>query len=396
MTTLVGVRRALQGSVGSIAQGGAPGVPNPTFWVPFSDAGAGAVNLNAYRGAPGTVATFTRATSATTWSSAGLLLTAATGVARSVYTELTGATYLGYLTEEARTNEVLWCRDLTNAAWVKVTTTAALDQTGIDGTANAASSLTATAGNATTLQIITEASAARSMSVYMKRIIGSGEIDITENGGTAWTNVAGSINSSTYTRVAILNSSVLNPSVGFRIVTNGDKIAVDYVQNELGAFVTTPIATTTVAVTRNVDVLSYPIAGNIDNTLGSAALDVTTFAATSVVGDYLSSIAGNRSILGNNGTSVTRFDGTTSGATGLTVADNVSNRIGVSWSGVTANYARNGALSASNPLTFDGNWEFTTIGIGSPGSGGSANAAIKNVRIWTRALTTTQIVTATA
>ena len=61
----------------------------------------------------------------------------------------------GLLIEETRTNVVLHNRDLTNAAWVKTNMTAVKDQTGVDGVANSASKITATAANATVLQTIT-------------------------------------------------------------------------------------------------------------------------------------------------------------------------------------------------------------------------------------------------
>lgn len=67
---------------------------------------------------------------------------------RLVYDPVTLASQ-GILVEEARTNVVLWNRDLTNAAWTKTNITAAKDQTGIDGFASSASKITATAGNGT-------------------------------------------------------------------------------------------------------------------------------------------------------------------------------------------------------------------------------------------------------
>ncbi len=96
----------------------------------------------------------------------------------------------GLLIEDARTNVCLWNRDLTNAAWVKTTMTAALDQVGADGGINAASSLLATAGNATALQSITLASSARAQSAYIKRLVGTGTINMTMDNGTTWTVVA--------------------------------------------------------------------------------------------------------------------------------------------------------------------------------------------------------------
>jgi hypothetical protein len=157
----------------------------------------------------------------------------------------------GLLIEGARTNISLWNRDLTNAAWVKTNVTAALDQTGLDRAANTASSITATAANGTVLQTVTLASSARFMSAYVRRLVGTGTIEMTTDNGTTWTPVT--VTSTTWTRVTIPSQTVTNPVFGFRIATSGDSIAVDFVQNEDGAFATSPISTTTAAATRAVD-----------------------------------------------------------------------------------------------------------------------------------------------
>lgn len=182
---------------------------------------------------------------------------------------------LGYQYQAAnRTNDVLWCKDFTNAAWVKTTMNAFLDQVGIAGIAGQASSLTATAAAAKVLQPFTKAAAARTFSVYIKRLTGTGAIAITRDGGTNWTTITGLINSSTFTKVSIEAHSVLNPSVGIRISTSGDSIAVDYAQDEDGTTASEPIYTTTVAVTRNAEVLTYPNT-NFNDTEGSILATVT-------------------------------------------------------------------------------------------------------------------------
>lgn len=162
-------------------------------------------------------------------------------------------TDLGLQVWEGRTNVILWSRDLTNAAWTKSNVTAALDQVGVDGAANSASSIVATAGNGTILQAITLASSARFQSVYMKRLVGSGEIDMTMDNGVTWTRVDAGINSSSFTRVSIPTQTLANPTVGFRIVANGDKVAVDFSQNENGTFASPPIPTTTTSAARAAD-----------------------------------------------------------------------------------------------------------------------------------------------
>ena len=161
----------------------------------------------------------------------------------------------GLSLEGTRTNVVLWNRDMTNAAWTKTTMTAAKDQIGMDGAANSASSLLATAGNATCLQAITLGSSQRAQAVWVKRLVGSGTINMTMDNGATWTVVTLTAN---WTRVTIPSQTLANPTVGFRIVTNADKIAVDYVQNENGAFESSAIAVTTVAITRAADSLTVP------------------------------------------------------------------------------------------------------------------------------------------
>lgn len=156
----------------------------------------------------------------------------------------------GLLVEEARTNVPLHSGDLTNAAWTKTDCTAAQDQTGPDGVTNSMSSLTATGANATCLQAITLASSARFQTCYIKRITGSGVIEMTMDNGATWTavTVTGSI-----TRVSIPTQTLANPTVGWRIVTSGDAIAVGWINNENGTSATSYIPTTTTSVTRALD-----------------------------------------------------------------------------------------------------------------------------------------------
>jgi hypothetical protein len=91
----------------------------------------------------------------------------------------TGAA-LGVLVEEARTNLLLWSSDLTQAAWTPTNLTTAKTATGPDGVANSASTLTATAANATARQDITSASAARITSMFVKRRTGTGAVTLSQ------------------------------------------------------------------------------------------------------------------------------------------------------------------------------------------------------------------------
>jgi len=193
--------------------------------------------------------TFTGGNQSLYRGSGGLLIPSVTNTPRIEYGP--GGDVYGLLMEASRTNQILQSRDFTNAAWVKTTMTAAKDQTGIDGTANGASSLTATAGNATALQTIVQAAVNSTFSVDIQRITGTGTIAITQD-GAAFTDVTAQIVSTGYTRVT-LTASQLNPQLGIRLGTNGDKIAVDTSQFEAGAFASSRIPTTTVSVARTAD-----------------------------------------------------------------------------------------------------------------------------------------------
>jgi hypothetical protein len=162
----------------------------------------------------------------------------------------------GLLIEEARANRILWCRDATQANWTKTNVTAAKDQTGIDGVANAASSLTATANDGTCIQTITLASGSRTGSVYLKRITGTGNVQVSLDGSTYSTV---DLSASEWRRI-VLSGTVTNPTVGIKLAVSGDAVAMDYGQVEDGAFATSPILTTTASVTRAID--SGSLSGN--------------------------------------------------------------------------------------------------------------------------------------
>jgi len=162
----------------------------------------------------------------------------------------------GLFVEAAATNLALYARDMTNVAWVKTTMTAALTSTGIDDAPSSASRLTATAGNALILQTVTGSSVARTYSVWLRRITGTGNIDLTMDGGTGWSTKTITTSWARYD----IQQTNLNPVFGIRIVTNGDAIDADFSMLQTGSFASSPILTTSASATQNVDTATVTVA----------------------------------------------------------------------------------------------------------------------------------------
>jgi hypothetical protein len=156
----------------------------------------------------------------------------------------------GILVEPAATNLCLYSDDFTNAAWTKSNMTTAKTATGPDAGANSASTLTATAGNATALQAITSGSSARITGFWVKRRTGSGNIDLTQDNGSTWQTMTVTAD---WTRVELTAATLANPTVGIRIVTNTDAVDVFGFQHEVGSVLTSTIPTVGSTVTRATD-----------------------------------------------------------------------------------------------------------------------------------------------
>lgn len=241
--------------------------------------------------------------------------------------------------------------------------------TGIDGVANTATTLTASAAGAIILQPITLASAARCASAYVKRRTGTGTISFTQDGGSTWTDITSQINSSTWSRVQI-TATLANPSVGFKISTSGDAIDVDCVQNEAGAVATSPIVTTTAAVTRNADSLAYQTASNWSDTAGTAYIEAQPLSW--VAGGAIGS-ATNGLLLSAANSGATASDGTNT-ANGPTGTPGTSEKLALNWTGAVMEVAS--SATVGTPGTYDGAMGLSNIGIGVGASGYFKNVAV--------------------
>jgi hypothetical protein len=161
-----------------------------------------------------------------------------------------------HLEANAATNRITAPRDLTNAAWTKTNVTAAR-ATGLDGRGNSGSSITATAGNGTCLQALAVLGAAqtRKFSVYAKRLVGTGTLEMTMDNGATWTVITPATGAG-FVRAMVGRNATTN-TVGFRIATNADSFAIDFGLEELRTDGASSPLDTTVAATRNADALTF-------------------------------------------------------------------------------------------------------------------------------------------
>lgn len=196
----------------------------------------------------------------------------------------------------------------TGSIWSKLNVTVAKTATGIDGVVNSATTITATANNGSVIQPITLASGSRTSSVYLKRITGTGTVQVTMDGST-WSTV--DLSNGLWNRI-VLSATVTNPCVGILIATNGDAVAMDYGQIEDGAFATSPILTTTATATRSQDNASISSAI-------TPLIDATEGTVISNHGANLVSLAQCIYSFNRTGFALTLFTGTQGGVSAFTL-----------------------------------------------------------------------------
>ena len=320
-------------------------------------------------------------------------------VVSNIVTEATGAaipsaTLKGFLSEAQATNYCLYSNDFSNAAWVKTTMTATFDAVGPAGKANMASTLTATAANATALQSITRSSALRISSLWVKRRTGSGVVNMTQDNGVTWTPITVTAG---WTRVSIPSATAANPVVGIQIVTNADAIDVAYFQHEEGTYVfpTSEILTTSAATTRTADTLKYIKDGFIKDGQGSIILTVNPKWSTRNSGGneaiYLrESGAGQGLVLGiyswpgaDNVLEAERGNTVTTNEvynTATIITANILMKLGMTYSDLQVSGYRDGA-SLGDIVKTNSYSNITLLDIGP-----NANARIKNLKIYSKAL----------
>ena len=268
---------------------------------------------------------------------------------------------IGYYSEGARTNLLGTTsairRTMTDVGWAVGATMTRGAATGADGAPSAAASLTGGAVAATNTILFTPGlgAAARTYSLWMKRVTGAGAISITGD-GTNYTDISAQLNTSTFRQVQISAGSVV-PIVGIKIATAGDVIAADLNQLEAAGFASTAIYVGT--ATRPADILTFASAGNINASNFTVRGEtvwttVPTAASYFLFGSYVD--ADNYTAVLFDGTNLIarkRIAGTSHDATkALTVTAGTVIKWAASFSGsVGIDVAYNGAVGTNDATT---------------------------------------------
>lgn len=306
-------------------------------------------------------------------------------------------TALGYLSEAAGTQLVTptaAIRLVSDASWAKVGAPTIITATGIDGVANVCNRITATAGNTTLLQTLVAAATSRTFSVFIRRVTGTGNIELTQDGGGAWTNINGSLIAGQWVRVQ-LNASILNASFGVRIVTATDAIEMDFMQFEASASSPSSVLSTT-GPSRNNDSLTYLPANNIVGTLGSAYGEMCAVVANAVGGGLLNVSSVEPIWLDSNGARGLTADGTsnltTTGGSNSFTTVGQCNKVAATWGAGTRSVATKGATLGTG--AFDGDINvggFLQVGTNGASSLHPAGVTVRNIRIYSQKLTDAQL-----
>jgi len=170
-----------------------------------------------------------------------------------------------------------------------------------------------------------------------------------------------------------------------------ETLGVGFLQLETGSVATSPITTTTVAVTRNADLLTYVASGNIGNVTGTAYLEYTPPSVVPVQ-QYLLADSGNRQLIAFTGalaTQITDTSNTTNWNASALVASTVR-KIAVNWSSAFPEEAQSGTLltrSASQVVSF----AFANIQVGGTVNVLQPGGCLRNVRIYGSALSAAQL-----
>lgn len=211
---------------------------------------SGGTSLDFTMGVLPTTMTWTRSSSATFISRTGIVTTSATNTPRFEFQN--GVAHLlveGQATNLLNFSETFATAGGTQNNWLDTTLTrVSTTKTSPSGVANAIE-FRADAANSTVISTVAlGTSALRTFSVWMRRVTGSGAVEMTNDNGTTWT--ARTL-SSVWTRFTL--TSTTTHRVGIRITTLNDSVEIWGAQLEDGQIETSYIPTTTATAVRSAD-----------------------------------------------------------------------------------------------------------------------------------------------
>ena len=273
------------------------------FELQFADAGAGVVTTT--EAITAATPTFTRATTATTVLSTGLIGGVASGSPRSYY-DPTSLTYLGYLAEGARTNLCLQSEDL-GTTWVNSNSTESTNvAVAPDGASTAdkliqdgggggsiSQALTLTANQTYTFSLFAKPSGFTQVQLgasgggsqaFVRYNASTGAVSIAADVGGNWT--APSSTAKQYPNgwwrftLTFTCTTDAGTTASVTVADTGDGtsgVLLWGMQVENAAFASSYIPTTTLAVARNADVLTYPTTGWLNASVGTVLVQFQLF-----------------------------------------------------------------------------------------------------------------------
>lgn len=353
--------------------------------------------------------TFTRSTTATYINSSGYVASAAINEAR-FECDATTLAAKGLLIEGAATNllnfsETFATTGGTNNNWADTNLTRTSANNTSPRNDATALRLTASAANGT---IISSAamgtSAARTLSVWLRRVTGTGNIQYTLDNGSTYTTQA---ITAVWVRYTFATTTAAQ-RVGFRIVTSADAIEIWGAQLEDGTGASSYIPTTTAQVTKAADFCKMTQAASQMSWL--QRLDTCTFIAdfmpmtqrggfNSLFRLITTTSQGYEiyifdTVAGVSLTTTTKITASTNLETNLaqSMALNSTHKVAYSINSTSGLRSHNGStVSAANPTALPTGTN-STFGIGSTGlDAGAMYGHIRGLKYYPTALTQAQI-----
>lgn len=266
------------------------------------------------------------------------------------------ATAMGLFIEPASTNRILHTITFrttpigSEQVWADTNITrVSTSRTSPDGSGNALEVSASSANGTIIASAAIGSSAERVLSVWLKRVSGTGNIQYTLDNGLSWATQA---ITSSWVRYEF-PSTTANQRVGFRIVTSGDTIQIWGAQLENNSYATSYMPTYNAIVGRSADIVqltgtALTVAGA---STGTAFIQTTKIVNASITRDLLSSSTNRRLLyVTSSSTNLSTFDGTNTTSTTLgsgTWVDSVS-RGAVAWAGSVAIVGNAGTLVTGN------------------------------------------------